>query len=156
MSKFIRKVKKHDLELLAQVYASAFSNGTEGRMWNVTDAHRLLANVYRKQSDLFFACYEENVPLGGIFATIKPWWDGNHLVKPLIFVSPAYQSQGVGTSLVKALISEAKKRYSITKVVAPAPTDSRPSPAWFSKVSLQTSATEESASSEMLIYEGIE
>jgi GNAT superfamily N-acetyltransferase len=51
--------------------------------------------------------------VGGIVATVRPWWDGNHLIEGEIFVHPKHQKKGIGVKLIEHLFTRAKEKYNV-------------------------------------------
>lgn len=51
--------------------------------------------------------------IGGIVATVRPWWDGNHLIEGEIFVHPQHRKKGIGVKLIEKLFAVAKEKYNV-------------------------------------------
>lgn len=108
----IRLGKKQDLTRLAEIYSEAYNSLNIGEKWTKATALKLLEFVYQDQKDLFFVAVDKEI-IGAIVASVKPWWDGNHLFEGEFFVLPKYQKHGVGTELLKHLFVSARKKYKV-------------------------------------------
>ncbi len=107
----IRQANTTDLKELAQIYAYAYNSLNIGENWNEITALALIRFLYENQPDLFFVAEIDNKIIGGIVASIRPWWDGNHLIDGEVFVNPDYQKKGIGINLIKKLLTTAKNKY---------------------------------------------
>lgn len=87
----IRPVNRKELFLLADIYKTAYNSLNIGENWDNDSALKLIKHLYDEQKDLFFVAKENGIPVGGIVALLKPWWDGNHLTDGEIFVHPKFQ-----------------------------------------------------------------
>lgn len=113
----IRKIKKEDLKKLAKIYSITYSNPDYdiGEKWDNKTAYKMLKNIFEKQPDLAFLAEDNKKIIGGFLVSVKPWWDGNHLVDGEIFIHPKYQKTGIGTNLSKTMFNYAKKKYKVIK-----------------------------------------
>ncbi len=109
----IRLMKKEDIPLLAKVYVYVYKQLSIGENWTIPAAKRLLNYWFTKQPDLAFVALINKKPIGAFVAGLKPWWDGNHLNDGEIFVHPQFQKQGIGTTLSKALYTNALQKYKV-------------------------------------------
>lgn len=109
----IRQATKKDLQILSEVYTVAYNSLGIGENWTVGSAHKLIKYLYEDQPDLFFVAQDGGAIVGGIVATVRPWWDGNHLIEGEIFVHPKHQKKGIGVKLIEKLFTVAKERYSV-------------------------------------------
>ena len=107
----IRPVQKNDLHALVEVYINAYNSLDIGEHWNNETALQLMQYLYNDQPDLFFVAHEDEQIVGAIAASVKPWWDGNHIVDGELFIDPAHQKKGIGSQLVKHLFTHALEKY---------------------------------------------
>jgi len=103
----IRLVKKEDIPTLATIYKSY------DEYWTQESAEMFFEWWFNLQQDLFFVATFESKPIGGIVASVKPWWKGKTLTDCELFVHSDYQKQGVGKKLLEKLIAEAIIKYKI-------------------------------------------
>ena len=113
----IRRVKKEDLDKLADIYDKTYSPSTfdVGEKWTKESAYSMLDYWLRRNPDLAFLAEDEGKIIAGFFVDFKPWWDGNHLIDGEIFVQPDYQKKGVGTKLLKYVFEYAIKKYKVIR-----------------------------------------
>lgn len=95
----IRLVKKEDLPALASIYTRAYNSLGIGESWNGQSALRLMTFLFNDQQDLFFVAKVDHRVIGAIVATVRPWWDGNHLIEGELFVAQEFQGQKIGVQL---------------------------------------------------------
>ena len=112
----IRAVKETDLPELARVYCKVYEQADVGENWEEPAAQKLLSYFYSAQPDLSFLAEQEGRIVGGFLASVKPWWDGNHLVEGEVFVDPECQASGIGTELSKTMYRTAKDKHAVTHV----------------------------------------
>ncbi|MBU1245743.1 MAG: GNAT family N-acetyltransferase [Nanoarchaeota archaeon] len=111
----IRNAKKEDIKELAKIYSQTYTKKYSGEKWTTKQAEKYLNHMLKKQPDLAFLAEIDGKIVGGYFASVVPWSDGNHLVNGDIFVHPDYQKSGAGLELGKALYSKAVKKYNCVK-----------------------------------------
>lgn len=107
----LRLATGDDLNLLREIYIQAYNSLNIGEHWNKQSAYKYIEYLWNDQPDLFFVAEIEGKVVGGIVATVRPWWDGNHLIEGEIFVHPKYQGKGIGVKLIKQLFTTAKEKY---------------------------------------------
>src|SRR5436190_6325126 len=109
----IRLATKEDLQILSEIYTHAYYSLNIVENWTSQSAYQLITYLFHDQPDLFFVAIIDNKVIGAITATVKPWWDGNHLVDGEIFINPDYQKKGIGVKLIKKLFTTAKEKYKV-------------------------------------------
>ncbi|MBI2028283.1 MAG: GNAT family N-acetyltransferase [Candidatus Levybacteria bacterium] len=109
----LRQATKKDLRILSEIYTIAYNSIDIGERWTSKSAYELIEFLYNDQPDLFFVADEEDKVVGAIVATVRPWWDGNHLIEGEIFVHPKHQKKGIGVKLIEKLFTTAKEKYSV-------------------------------------------
>ena len=107
----LRLASKEDLESLSEVYALTYNSLNIGEKWDKNSAYKLITYLFEDQPDLFYVAEIGKRVVGGIVATVRPWWDGNHLIEGEFFIHPEYQNKGVGLKLIKQLFKSAKEKY---------------------------------------------
>lgn len=112
----IKAVKKEDLPELAKVYCKTYAQTDAGENWEEPEALKLLNYLHSIQPDLAFLAEYQGRIVGGFLASVKPWWDGNHLTEGEIFVDPECQAKGIGTELSKTMYRTAKHARAVTHV----------------------------------------
>lgn len=113
----MRLLQKDDLAIVSTLYVNAYASRREEE-WTIERARTLLTFLQEKSPDLCFIEECEQRIVGAVFASIKPWWNGNHLIIEEIFVDPDAHGQGIGTLLLKTICKEAKERHHATQVEA--------------------------------------
>ncbi|MEX0616271.1 MAG: GNAT family N-acetyltransferase [Candidatus Woykebacteria bacterium] len=113
MNTNFRLAKEEDLKTLAQVYIEAYNSIDIGETWDVSSALELMKYMFEDQSDLFFVLEVDGKAVGAIVASVRPWWDGNHLIEGELFIHPSYQHLGLGKKLIKQLFTEAQEKYGV-------------------------------------------
>lgn len=108
-----RLAKKEDLQLLSEIYTISYNSLNIGEKWTQSSAYKLIKYLFEDQPDLFFVAIENEKVVGGIVATVRPWWDGNHLIEGEIFIHPDFQKKGIGVKLIKQLFTTAKEKHSV-------------------------------------------
>ena len=106
-------MRKSDLSELAKIYIEVYQVFDVGEKWNKETAYNLIAFWFKLQPDLCFVAEYNNKIVGAFTATVKPWWDGKHLIIEEIFVSPQYQKYGIGSTLAKKMFEKAIKKYNV-------------------------------------------
>lgn len=114
----IRIASKKDLLLAAKAYFLAFRSNSASEHWTLKKAKNFLSKCAVRQPDLFLLAKHGSTVVGGVFADIKPWWDGNHLTNPELFVIPAYRGKGVGRHLLESILEKALSKYRIVAIEA--------------------------------------
>lgn len=109
----IRLVTQEDLQSLSKTYTVAYNALNIGENWTPETAHKLIKYLFEDQPDLFFAAEVDSKVVGGVVATVRPWWNGNHLIEGEIFIHPDYQKKGIGVKLIKKLFTTAKEKYGV-------------------------------------------
>lgn len=112
----IRLVKPEELKKVSRVYSKVFTEFDVNEKWTEESAYRLLKTLYDRQKDLCFVAEVDESIVGGYFAAIKPWWDGNHLVDLELFVDIAYRNHGIGKKLCITMYREAIQKYHVCLV----------------------------------------
>lgn len=106
-----RLANHEDLKLLSGIYVIAYNSLKIGENWDNESAYKLIEYLFEDQPDLFFVGEVDGKVVGGIVATVRPWWDGNHLIEGELFIHPDYQKKKIGVRLVKKLFTVAKEKY---------------------------------------------
>lgn len=109
----LRLAKEEDLQVLSKTYTIAYNSINIGEKWTQNSAYKLIKYLFEDQPDLFFVATIDEKIVGGIVASLKPWWDGNHLIDGEIFIHPDFQKKGIGVRLVKQLFTTAKEKYGV-------------------------------------------
>ena len=106
-----------DIGALRPLYLQAYASRTEEE-WSGEAVETLLAFLYAKQPDLCFVAETDDRLIGAIQGSIKPWWNGNHVILEEIFIDPDVHSKGAGSALLKTLCVKAVEFHGATHVEA--------------------------------------
>ena len=117
LNSMIRAVQSTDVPVLAKLYLQSYATRQEEK-WDVQTCGELLSFLYQKRPDLCFVVEQDSNVVGAVFGSIKPWWDGNHLILEEIFVDPAIHGKGVGKILLKEVCEKAVSQYQATHIEA--------------------------------------
>jgi ribosomal protein S18 acetylase RimI-like enzyme len=109
----IRQAQASDLKSLSEIYVKVYTYFDIGEYWTSKTAYNMLKYFYEKQPDLCLVAETKNKLIGGFFAGIKPWVDGNHLFDGELFVDPFYQKKGIGKQLSLELYVLAIKNHNV-------------------------------------------
>ncbi len=110
----IRLAKHSDLNMLANAYQAAYNSIKGlGEKWTRSSALLFMQYLHKDQPDLFFVVEIDGKVVGATVATVRPWWDGNHLIGGELFIHPNFQRKGIGVQLVKKLFETATKKYNV-------------------------------------------
>lgn len=99
------------------MYTKAYASRSEEE-WTEKTCTRLLEFLLKKQSDLCFLLEENGLISGAVFGSIKPWWDGHHLILEEIFVRPEFHGKGTEKTHLKFLCEKAALSHQATHVEA--------------------------------------
>lgn len=102
---------KNDLEVLAEQYANYYKNSVLKENWTKETALNLFKYFFDRDKDLIFCAYIDNIPVGIIMSTLKPWYNGYHLEDAEIFVNEKYRGLGIAKKLFKELFTYADNKY---------------------------------------------
>ncbi len=109
----LRNATSGDLKTLASIYCAAYNSLNIGENWDESSALKLITYLFEDQPDLFFVALSDSEVVGGIVATVRPWWDGNHLIEGELFLLPEFQGVGIGVKLIKKLFTLARELYDV-------------------------------------------
>ncbi len=133
-----KEVNKKDLSILANIYSSVYSDIKLGENWTYETALSYMEYFYNNQPDLFICAYDEDIPIGAIMSTLKPYWDGMHLSETELFVSEDYRAQGIGKKLLENHFELAIAKYYASYIDAITYTNMPDSPLdWYKKIGLE-------------------
>lgn len=111
----LKLVQESDIERLAEILASSFSEADPQKPWDKEHALAYLQYWFKKQPDMFFGAFDnENQPVGAMAVNIKPWRTGIRCNDGVVFVDAKHQKQGIAKSLFKKVIEEAMTQYGAT------------------------------------------
>lgn len=113
----IRPMETSDIQALCLLYLKAYASRTEEE-WSRETVEKLLNFFHHKQPDLSFVAETDNRLIGAIQGSIKPWWNGNHLILEEIFIDPDAHRKGVGSTLLKTLCVKAVEFHGATHIEA--------------------------------------
>lgn len=113
----MRAIQKSDIDVLSTLYAKAYSSRSEEK-WSIDTIQQLLIFLLIKQPELCLVMEKEQQIIGAVFGSIKPWWNGNHLILEEIFVDPDIHGKGVGSSLLNEVCKKAQELHAATYVEA--------------------------------------
>ena len=95
---------------------------------------KMLTYWFEKQPDLAYLAEYEGKIVGAFLVAVKPWWDGNQLFDGEIFTHPDFHGKGIGTALLKKVLTESKNIYDAKFWYAFTYTGSEHPLSWYKKV----------------------
>ncbi len=113
----MRSVKESDINTLSTIYLKSYSLRQE-EQWNIKSVQQLLTYLLKKQTDLCFVVEKDQQIIGAVFGSIKPWWNGNHLILEEIFVDPDFHGKGTGKRLLKEVCAKAQELHAAKYIEA--------------------------------------
>ncbi len=99
------------LEEMAKLFADVYSEENSNiRKWNIDTAKKNLEINLKNGPDFSFIALADSKCLGGLFAKVVPYYNGDMLFIDTIQVYPEYRNQGVAKELLKYAISKAREQ----------------------------------------------
>ena len=129
-----RLIQKEDIETLAEVYTDVYKSLDIGEHWEKSSAMKMLTYWFEQQPDLAYLAEYEGKIVGAFLVAVKPWWDGNQLFDGEIFTHPDFHGKGIGTALLKKVLTESKNIYDAKFWYAFTYTGSEHPLSWYKKV----------------------
>lgn len=110
------EVKEKDLSILASLYSVIYLDIKMDENWTFQTALSYMEYFYHYQPDLFICAYDDDVPIGAIMSTLKPYFDGLHLTGLELFVSSDYRGQDIGKKLLEMHLELASAKYHVSHI----------------------------------------
>lgn len=133
-----KEVEEKDLHILANLYSIIYLNINMGENWTYPTALSYMHYFYHYQPDLFICAYDDNIPIGAIMSTLKPYYDGLHLTETELFVSSDYRGQNIGKKLLEMHFELAISKYDASYIDAITYINHPKSPLdWYKKIGLE-------------------
>ncbi len=109
----IQPITPDDINELAAVFADAYRPENTGEHWTIDTARQVVDYWFnRAPDDMKILARDENGHIVGAFmADIKPWWNGPRMIDGEFFVQTEYQKYGVGTALMRELVTRAIENH---------------------------------------------
>ena len=108
----IKLVQESDVEILAKIFSTSFSEADKEKPWDINHAQKYLLYWLAKQPDMFFGAYDkDDKPVGAIAVNIKPWRTDVRCSDGVVFVDIEHQKQGIAKLLFNKVINEAMTKY---------------------------------------------
>jgi len=111
-----KEVQEKDLEILASLYSIIYLNIEANETWTYETALSYIQYFYHHQPDLFICAYDDDIPIGAIMSTLKPYYDGMHLSNLDIFISEDYRDQNIGKKLLEMHLELANAKYDASHI----------------------------------------
>lgn len=108
-------IHESQLAEVGRLYSECFNLADIGEHWTDQAATDFLTHLWKIQPDLFYVATQDNVIVGAIAGSIKPWCDGPHIHEIELFVHPKLQRKGIASQLTKLLVETAVKKYGIVE-----------------------------------------
>lgn len=133
-----KEVKEKDLSTLARIYSVVYLNIKMGETWTFETALSYMQYFYHYQPDLFICAYDDDIPVGAIMSTLKPYYDGLHLTETELFVLEDYRGQNIGKKLLEMHFELAIAKYDASRIDAITYINNPDSPLdWYKKIGLE-------------------
>lgn len=89
---------------------------------------------YSHQYDLFICAYNDDIAIGAVMSTLKPYYDGMHLIQTEVFVSSDYEEQNIKEKLLEMHLKLASTKYHVSHICTIIDNNSLD---WFNKIGLE-------------------
>ena len=111
-----KEIQEKDLQILASLYSIIYLNIEANEKWTYETALSYIQYFYHHQPDLFICAYDDDIPIGAVMSTLKPYYDGMHLSNLDIFVSEDYRDQNIGKKLLEMHLELANAKYDVKQI----------------------------------------
>lgn len=111
----IRQIAETDLKQLATVYIETYKIADPVAKWTKEKVNIFLRYWFNRKPNIALLAEINGKIVGGFIVDVAPWWNGHYLNDGELFVHPDYQSQGIGTELMRQIMLIAQKKYGITE-----------------------------------------
>lgn len=118
MSICIEKMNYESVEELACLYVKIYKDTNPKEKWDICSAKKFISYFYELCPDLFFIAKMKDKIIGGIWGSVKPWWDGNKVYDLEIFVDKEYQGIGISKLMLAHYFEVAINKYNVNSVEA--------------------------------------
>jgi GNAT superfamily N-acetyltransferase len=135
----VRHIQKQELPQVAEMYAECMNNAGIGEAWTKQTAKIYLEWFYNQKPDLFFVAINDEEITGALAALLKPYFHGNILIEPELFVHARFRNQGVGKILLIKLLEYAIKTYDIVDISAYADKNATFPLEWYKRLGFEES-----------------
>ena len=89
---------------------------------------------YSHQPDLFICAYDDDVPIGAVMSTLKPYYNGMRLIQTEVFVSSDYEEQNIKEKLLEMHLKLASSKYHVSNICTISDNSSLD---WFNKIGFE-------------------
>lgn len=127
----LKEAHEKDISTLANIFSAINIE----QNWTYDSSLSYLQYFYKYQPDLFICAYDDNIPIGAIISTLKPFSDGMHLSSVELFVSEDYINQNIEEKLLEAQLEVANSKYHASYINTITNTNS--SVSWHEKIGLK-------------------
>ena len=109
----IQKIKKKDYKTMLDIYIRAYLSVWE--KWDKEQIKDFFAFLLKRKIKVKFVL--EDKIIWWFIAEIKPWYEGNMLFDPELFIDIDYQKKWYGTILLKKALELAEKKHKAKTIV---------------------------------------
>lgn len=106
----IKKIESHDvLESCAQILVDAYNGEPWNDNWTIEKALEKLCCFYNSPKFIGLQALVDGKLVGCCIGNIEPYYTGDYYYLKEMFVSPAFQKQGIGHYLMEEIKAELSK-----------------------------------------------
>ena len=98
----IRKMRKNDISACAEILCAVYNNEMWQCHWTMETGVAYLEDYFEAKKFVGFVIEEDVKTIGAMFAHEKIWWNNSELYVDEVFITPAKQRGGYGSTLLKA------------------------------------------------------
>lgn len=109
-------IKKKDFSEITKLFINSYEREDASKRWTEKMAGEYIAQQYRLNKELCFACKQDGKIVGVIFGYIKPEFDKYIFKNNILIVHPEYRKQRIATRLINRLFIKVMTVYNIDVV----------------------------------------
>lgn len=129
-----KEINEKDFNILANIYGAISLDTRPNENWTYETSLSYIQYFYSHQPDLFICAYDDDIPIGAVMSTLKPYYDGMHLIQTEVFVSSDYEEQNIKEKLLEMHLKLASTKYHVSHINAITDNSSLD---WFNKIGLE-------------------
>lgn len=114
----IRQCEHRDILQLSLLYMDIYNETNPVEKWNFISSQKLISFYFETCKELFFVSESNGDIIGGVCGQIKPWWNGNKIYNPEIFIKKEFRRRGLFKKLFAHFLKNAIIIYDVVSIEA--------------------------------------